>query len=234
MRHPMLKVNGRQVTGVIFDIDGTLVDSFSTLLTVFNQGTRHFNLKPVTFKFLVDRFKKNLSLGEILREIAPPGVDEAMIENWKKEILKLFLEVEEREIRPFPGVSELFRKLKERGVRIGIATGRTSPPLNEWERFKRFGLDGFIDALVTSREVEKRKPAPDAILLCAVRLGLPPGECLVVGDTEFDILAAREAGVLAAAISTGIDDAEFLRKINPELLFKDIGEFSSFVDNQLH
>jgi HAD superfamily hydrolase (TIGR01509 family) len=227
----MLKVNGRQVTGVIFDIDGTLVDSFSSLMAVFNRGTSHFNLKPVTFEFLVERFKKNLSLGEILLEIAPPPVDEALIENLKKEILKLFLEVEAAEVKPFPGVSELFRKLKDRGMKIGIATGRVSPPVNEWERFKRFGLDRFIDALVTSREVEKRKPAPDAILLCAVRLGLPAEKCLVVGDTEFDVLAAREAGAMAAAISSGIDDFEFLRKSSPELLFKNIGELSSFVDD---
>ncbi len=230
----MLKMNGRHVSGVIFDIDGTLVDSFSTLVTVFNQGISHFNLKPVTFEFLVERFKKNLSLGEILREMAVPAVDEPTVEKWKKEILQLFLDVEANEVKPFPGVSELFRKLKDRGIKIGIATGRTSPPENEWTRFKRFGLDRFIDALVTSREVEKRKPAPDAILLCALRLSLPVRECLVVGDTEFDVLAAREAGALAAAVSTGLDDAEFLKKTSPELLFKDIEEFSSFVDDHLN
>jgi phosphoglycolate phosphatase-like HAD superfamily hydrolase len=87
---------------------------------------------------------------------------------------------------------------------------------------------------VTSREVEKRKPAPDAILLCALRLGLPAEECLVVGDTEFDVLAAKKAGAMAAAVSTGIDDFEFLRKSDPELLFKDIGELSSFVEGQLN
>jgi HAD superfamily hydrolase (TIGR01509 family) len=230
----MLKVNGRHVSGVIFDIDGTLVDSFSTLVTVFNQGTSHFNLKPVTFEFLIECFKRNLSLGEILREIAAPTVDDSVIEKWRKEILRLFLEVEAEQVKPFPGVPELFRKLKERGMKIGIATGRTSLPEYEWNRFKRFGLDRFIDALVTSREVENRKPAPDAILLCAVRLSLPVEQCLVVGDTEFDVLAAKKAGAMAVAVSTGIDDFEFLRKSDPELLFKDIGELSSFVDGQLN
>lgn len=230
----MLNVNGRHVTGVIFDIDGTLVDSFSTLVTVFNQGTNHFNLKPVTFEFLTECFKKNLSLGEILRKIATPPVDEPVIEEWRKKILQLFLEVEAEQVRPFPGVSELFRKLKDRGMKIGIATGRTSPPENEWTRFRRFGLDRFIDALVTSREVEKRKPAPDAILLCALRLSLPVEECLVVGDTEYDVLAAREAGAMAAAVCTGIDDLEFLRRSNPELLFRDIEAFSRFVDDPLN
>ena len=230
----MLKVNGRQVTGIIFDIDGTLVDSFSTLVAVFNQGTGKFNLEPVTFEFLVERFKKNLSLGEILREIAAHPVDESAVESCKKEILQLFLEVEADQVKPFPGVLELFQKLKDRGLKIGIATGRTSPPENEWDRFKRFGLDHFIDALVTSREVEKRKPAPDAILLCALRLSLPAEECLVVGDTEFDVLAAKEAGALAAAVCKGIDDVERLRGSTPELLFKDIQEFCHFVDRQLH
>jgi HAD superfamily hydrolase (TIGR01549 family) len=230
----MLKVNGRHVTGIIFDIDGTLVDSFSTLVTVFNQGTRRLNLMPVTFEFLVERFKKNHSLGEILREIAASPVDESVVEKCKKEILELFLKVEADEVKPFPGVLELFQKLKVRRMKIGIATGRTSPPENEWNRFKRFGLDPFIDALVTSREVEKRKPAPDAILLCIRRLSLPAEECLVVGDTEFDVLAAREAGALAAAVSTGIDDVELLKRSGPELLFKDIWEFCRFVDDPMN
>jgi pyrophosphatase PpaX len=230
----MLKVNGRHVAGVIFDIDGTLVDSFSTLATVFNQGISRFNLDPVSFEFLVERFKKNLSLGEILREIGAPAVDESVIESLKKKILQLFLELEATEVKPFPGVPELFRKLRNRGMKIGIATGRTSPPENEWIRFKRFGLDQFIDALVTSREVEKRKPAPDAILLCALRLSLPVEECLVVGDTEFDVLAAKEAGAMVAAISSGMDDVELLRKSDPELLFKDIRELSSFVDDHFN
>lgn len=229
----MLTINDRPIAGIIFDIDGTLVDSFSTLVSVFNQGISRFNLKPVTLEFLVNCFKKNVSLGEILREISSPPVDELVIEKCKKEILEIFLKVEREEVKPFPGVHELFSNLKRRGVRIGIATGRTSPPENEWNRFRRFGLDVFIDALVTSREVDNRKPAPDAILLCAKRLNLPIAQCLVVGDTEFDIVAARRAGAMAAAVSTGIDDIEFLRKENPELIFKDIKELSLFLHEHM-
>ena len=93
------------------------------------------------------------------------------------------MKIEASEVKPFPGVNELFRNLIDGGLKIGIATGRTSMPVNEWDRFKRYGLERFIDSIVTSREVARRKPAPDAIIECAKRMNVPVEKCLVVGDT---------------------------------------------------
>jgi phosphoglycolate phosphatase len=126
----------------------------------------------------------------------------------------------------------LFKNLRDKGIRIGVATGRTSLPEKEWERFKRYGLDAFIDSIVTSREVEKRKPAPNAILECANRLKIPTENCVVVGDTEADIMASRSAGAIAVAVSTGEDDHALLERENPEFLFKTLVEFDMFLSGQ--
>lgn len=175
---------------------------------------------------------KGLSLGEILRRICSTNAGEPFIERCKREILELFLKVEADEVKPFPGINELFENLKDRGIKIGIATGRMSLPEDEWNRFKRFCLDRFIDAIVTSKEVKGRKPAPDAIVECAKRLNIPTEECLVVGDTESDIIAARRAGAIPVAISRGQDNKDLLGKEKPESIFRNLNELFIFLEEQ--
>jgi phosphoglycolate phosphatase len=211
---------------VIFDIDGTLIDSFSAYYSVFNKGINQYKLGPVSREFLTDCLKRGLSLAEIIRKISPSYLNESIIEKCKKEILELFLKVEGGEVSPFPGINELFRDLKDRGIKIGIATGRMSFPEDEWKRFKRFGLDRFIDTIVTSKEVERRKPAPDTIIECARRLNVPVGECLVVGDTESDIIAARKAGAIPVAVNTGQDNMDLLMKEKPEYIFRNLNDLN--------
>lgn len=228
----MLFVNGKQIRGVIFDIDGTLVDSFSAFTSVFNKGISQFDLRPVSQQFLTHFLKKGLNLTEMLRMIFPTKTDESLIERFKREILEDFLEIEASEVKPFPGINELFRDLKDRDLKIGIATGRTSMPENEWNRFKRFGLESFIDSIVTSREVTRRKPAPDAIIECAKRMNVPVEKCLVVGDTEADIIATRRAGGIPVAILTGEDHLDLFEGEKPEFIFKNLTEFALFLEEQ--
>jgi len=228
----MLFINGKQIRGIIFDIDGTLVDSFSALTSVFNKRTNQFNLEPVSKQFLTHFLKKGLDLTEMLWMIFPPQTDESLIERCKREILEDFLKIEASEVKPFPGINELFRNLKDRDLKIGIATGRTSTPENEWNRFKRFGLERFIDSIVTSREVARRKPAPDAIIECAKRMNVPVEKCLVVGDTEADIIATRRAGGIPVAILTGEDHLDLFESEKPEFIFKNLTEFALFLEEQ--
>ena len=225
-------INGRQIVGVIFDIDGTLVDSFPVFSSVFNKVMMPYLSEGVSHEFLGDCLNKGLDLGEIVRKVCPTQTGTSFIEQRRKEIMELFLKVEPEEIKLLPGVAELFKSLKGKELKIGIATGRTSPPEREWYRFKRFGLDRFIDSIVTSREVERRKPAPDALLECAKRLEVPIQKCLAVGDTEIDIIAAREAGAIPVAVTTGHDGRALLEKENPELIFDNLNEFSSFLFDQ--
>ena len=228
----MLRVNGHQVAGVIFDIDGTLVDSFGTLVSVFNIILKKYQLAPVSEEFLASCFRRNMNLAETLHKRYSSSFEEPFIETLRSDILNLFLKVEVEEVKPFPGVDRLFRKLKIHQLKIGIATGRTSPPENEWARFRRYGLEKYLDALVTSREVEKRKPSPDAIIECARRLQIPLEQSLVVGDTESDVIAARRAGAISVAVSTGQESLKSLKSQHPELLFENLEAFSLFLDKE--
>ena len=153
------------IKAVIFDIDGTLVDSFETYHTVFNKGIAGFHEPPISRDVLRDYLAKGLSLREILQRAFLSPVDDTTYEACRGEIIRLFRQAEIEGVRFFSGTDELFRYLKDNGIKIGIATGRTSSPEDEWFRFKKLGLDGYINAIVTSQEVKHRKPAPDAMSL---------------------------------------------------------------------
>jgi phosphoglycolate phosphatase len=228
----MLFVNGKQVKGVIFDIDGTLLDTFPAFTSVFNKGISEFDLQPVSQQFLVQSLRKGANLEDVLRKIFPLPTDESLIERCKGEILQHFLKIEASEVKPFPGINELFAHLKERGIKIGIATGRMSIPEKEWDRFKGFGLEGFVDSIVTSREVMSRKPAPDAVLECAKRMKVPIEKCLVVGDTEDDIIAARKAGGIPVAILSEEDHLDISEREQPEFIFRNLVELTLFLEEQ--
>ncbi|MGD0231044.1 MAG: HAD family hydrolase [Syntrophorhabdales bacterium] len=204
---------------VIFDIDGTLVESFKVYHKVFNQGIAAYNAGPVPGNVLDTYLRGGNSLRQILERIFPPGTDDGTFDACRDLIRRLFREVEAHEVKAFPGIEELFGHLRGQGVKVGIATGRVSTPEEEWVRFTRMGLSGFLDVIVTSKEVACRKPAPDVIIECARRLDVPIGACIAVGDTESDILAAKRAGAVAAFVRTGHEDADALKAV-PDIVLE--------------
>lgn len=218
------------VKAVIFDIDGTLVDSFDAYYEVFNQGIAGFGVGPISRDVLRDCLAKGLNLRAILQNVFPSPMDDAGYEACRGRILQLFKEVEQERVRPFEGAEALFRYLEGKGVKIGIATGRTSSPEDEWLRFRRLGLDRYIGAIVTSREVEHRKPASDVIIECSRRLNVPLEQCVVVGDTESDIVAAKRAGAIAVAVTTGQEDEDVLLRAEPEVILKNLGNLAAYLE----
>lgn len=212
------------VDAVIFDIDGTLMDTFSAYYTVFSEGVAGYGLDTIPRADLRRYLAEGLSLRAILEKIFPRGTDESTFAACREKILGLFKDLEVQEVRAFPGAEELFRTLQDKGIKIGIATGRMSSVEDEWARFERLGFAGFIGAIVTSREVACRKPAPDVIIECARRLGIPLEKCVVLGDTINDIVATKAAGAMAVVVSTGHEDEDRLMDAGADLVLRSLDE----------
>jgi HAD superfamily hydrolase (TIGR01509 family) len=214
----------RDIQAVIFDIDGTLVDTFSAYYTVFSKGIAGYALNPIPRADLRRYLAEGLSLRAILEKIFPESTEESTFAACREEIMRLFRELEVQEVKAFPGAEELLKALRDKGVKIGIATGRMSSVEDEWVRFKRLGLDQFIEAIVTSREVPYRKPAPDVIVECAKRLGVSLETCIVIGDTIMDVIAAKAAGAIAVVVTTGHEDEDQLLEAGADLVLHGLNE----------
>lgn len=218
----------REIRAVIFDIDGTLIDSLSMYYDCLNQELEKAGFQPISKDFLFKNLGVGASLGDILRKIVPGHKGEHVINMITDGVLKRFWEVD-FEIAVLPGVEETFAFLKAKGIKIGLATGRKSDAAYEWKKFNSVGLGHYIDTVVTAAEVEKRKPDPDLIVECANKLNVEPKECLVVGDSISDILAARAVDATPIAVCTGVDSMEKLKEVNPDAIIERLDRLKEVV-----
>ena len=177
---------------VLLDVDGTLVDSnyFHAVAwyRAFRRGDRTIHLTNIhrLVGMGADQFLERL-VGDH---------DEQLEEWWKEEFAPL-----RDEIVPTPGAADLVRTLSERGAATVYAT--SGQPDDVEALRKTIGADDWVDAVVNSSEVESSKPAPDIFELALERAGVGADRAIVVGDTVWDVEAARACGLACVAVTTG-------------------------------
>lgn len=202
------------VKGIAFDMDGTLLDSQETLikgeiaafaskgLIVTPSELRKFG--GVSVKDLAKAFLKDPTEKDILE-----------FRRIRKEIVLQNL----NDITVFPDTKSALQKLRQRGIKLAIATGLGSDLLGSF--LEKTGVSAFLDAWVSADQVRAGKPAPDVFLRAFELMKIKPEEGLVVGDSKMDILGGRAAKVPSVLISReGIQacDADYTIKNLEELL----------------
>lgn len=228
----MLFFKNHTIKGAIFDVDGTLIDSLSQYLIYFNKGLEGAGIQPISKKVLFKYLGMGISLKDILRKILPENKNnDSVADTVAKDILEQFLKVD-MEIQLLPGVKDVLEFLKAANIKIGLATGRTSGKAYELNSLRSKGLDSMIDAVITSAEVEKRKPAPDILMACARELDVNVNTCLAVGDSVSDILAARNAGAIPVAVATGVEKRDKLQGQNPEAMLETLDELIGLLEHR--
>ena len=190
---------------VLFDMDGTVLDTLADLAAAANTALRQFGLPEVS------RDKVRASLGNgasfLIHACVPAGTDEALTQ----EILAWYRPWYDAHCcvltEPYPGVPELMGRLRARGVKLAIISNKADTAVQELaERF----FPGLLETAVGESETVRRKPDPDAVLAAAERMGLPLADCVYVGDTEVDLATARNAGMDCLTVSWGFRSEEQL------------------------
>lgn len=181
--------------GVIFDMDGVLVDSFgphyaSWRITAERRG---FSLPEPLFRGVFGR--TNAAIAPVITG-APVSDDEVL--RWGEEKEAVYREILARGFPAMPGAGELIEALRADGARLAI--GSSGPPENVAVVAANLPAARHFDATVTGRDVPRGKPDPGVFLLAADRLGLPAASCAVVEDSLAGLEAARRAGCVAIAL----------------------------------
>lgn len=187
------------ITNVIFDMDGTLVDSvdqhasaFQDAFSEFGHSVPHLDIRMQIGKGLENLLPEFLSPQEI-RECG-----EALGKRKGEIFRKRYL----HSIRPFPGVRELFQRIRRDGKRIALASSAGQEELGALKRCA--GIEDLVDAETCADSAKRTKPEPDIYAAVLSKLGDPPApQTLCVGDTPYDIEAAGRAGLSTIAMRTG-------------------------------
>jgi phosphoglycolate phosphatase-like HAD superfamily hydrolase len=187
------------ITAVIFDIDGTLVDSV--------------DLHAAAWQVALERFGKRVSFEDVRRQIGK-GADQLMPVFLSEKELAQFgdqldhyrADLFKRDYLPrvtgFPGVPQLFEKIQQSGKRIALASSAKGEELAAYKKIA--GIDELIEAQTSSDDAEKSKPYPDIFQAALAQLGdISPDQVLVVGDTPYDAQAAGKARLRTVGLCCG-------------------------------
>ncbi|SMB99588.1 pyrophosphatase PpaX [Thermanaeromonas toyohensis ToBE] len=176
--------------GVLFDLDGTLLDTSELVIKSFQYTLYPYLGRVVAPEEVYPYF--GVPLREGLEAFVPEKVEE-MVEIYRRYSEEHYNEL----VRLCPGVREGLKELHQAGVRMGIVTSRVRDTTLYGLRL--FGLEDFFQAIITMEDVNTHKPRPEPVLKCLEALRIPPEKALMVGDSPHDIAAARAAGVVAVA-----------------------------------
>jgi pyrophosphatase PpaX len=184
---------------VLFDLDGTLVDSGAIILASFKHAARTVLARDVEEEQIA-ALVGGSNLHEQMRVLSPAHVDE-LVRAYREHNRPLHDELE-----AFEGVEELVEMLSEQGRKLGIVTakGRQTVDL----AFAVLSLERYFDAVVTADMTDRHKPDPAPVLKALELLESEPADSAFVGDSPYDITAGKAAGVFTVAVSWG--------KIHPE------------------
>ena len=193
-----------KVSGVIFDLDGTLIDSMGVWTQVDRDYLSKRNIE-VPENLFVDIEEGN-SFVEVARYFKQKFSLEDTIEEIIDEWTGLVSDHYEQNIKLKPGVLEFLKILKEHRIKIGIGTSNTLYLTKKV--LSANGILEFFDSIVTGCQEIKGKPFPDIFLKVADELGLHPGQCLVCEDVLAGIQAAKNAGMRVVGIYDSYSEPE--------------------------
>lgn len=180
----------RSLKGIVFDLDGTLVDSLATTIDAFNYGIKQLGGRKHTPEEIVAYFGPGE--GEIFSRIL--GKDKAQ---GAYDAARAYLDAHMGKCPLFEGVPELLENLKSSGVPISIFTGRSWDTTELILKHHRL-LDRFI-TVVANDHVSMPKPSPEGLYLAVSKMKLKPEDVLFVGDSPVDMHAARVGGATGVA-----------------------------------
>ncbi len=217
-------------SAVLFDLDGTLVDSAPDLATAADRMLIDLGFAPCGVAPVRDWIGKGI---ETLVERALCAALEggAVPAGLHARGLALFSAAYEQESgrrgTVYPGAAEVVAELAARGVPLACVTNKSlrfTAPLLEG-----IGLARYFRALICGDSVERKKPDPQPVLLGCERLGVRPGEAVMVGDSENDLRAARGAGCAAVLVTYGYTEGRPVAGLGADRLIGDLREILPLV-----
>ena len=183
------------VEAVIFDLDGTLIDSEENHL---ESDKVLLARRGIDFT----RKEKTSFVGKDIREFVAAVVEKYGLSEDVTKVLEeknaIYREIALRKSRLYPPMKTVLEELKHRGIPMAVATG-SNASIGE-EILEGFGVRSCFSLFISSAEVEHGKPAPDIFLETARRMGADPAHVLVFEDTVFGVKAALEAGMACVAL----------------------------------
>ena len=198
---------------IIFDLDGTLLDTIADLATSTNYALSQMGY-PVHPVSNIRRF-----VGNGIRMLVKRAVPEGISDNEYEQTFQIFRDHYvvhcALQTTPYEGIPELLDELAKRGYKLGIVSNKLQPAVTD---LARHFFDRHIRVAIGEGPNTRRKPAPDSVLRAMSLLNTTAEHTLYVGDSEVDLQTAANAGTRIVSVSWGFRSREQLLALNPPYL----------------
>jgi phosphoglycolate phosphatase len=216
----MLKIK-EEIKLVIFDLDGTLINSYKAITSSFNYVMRYFGKQPKS----VGDIRKAVGWGDGF--LLKPFLN--------KEDLDLGLRIYRRhhqsslksQARLYPGVRELLKYLKDKGYKLAVASNR--PTRFSLIILRVLKLRNYFDYVLCADKLKRGKPHPQILNLIRKRFYLKPRQVLYVGDMVIDLLAGKNAGIKTILVTTGSSSRAEIAKHTPYLSIRRVRDLHNIL-----
>ena len=212
-------MNTGRIHTVVFDMDGTVLNTVADLTTSVNYVLGRFGMPGHT----EEEYKRFFGSGirYALEQAVPEGTKPEVID----EMLPIFKEHYDAhcldKTGPYEGITELMKKLQEQGYKMAIVSNKIDSAVKELnDRF----FAQYVKVAIGEREGIRRKPAPDTVFTALKELGSVPEEAVYIGDSEVDFQTAINSGLPCISVLWGFRDKEFLIKCGATLFAETPGE----------
>jgi HAD superfamily hydrolase (TIGR01509 family) len=204
------------VKAVIFDIDGTLIDSVAMHARTWQETFLRYGVKT-DFRAVRDQIGKG---GDKLMKVF---LSEEQIARWGKQIeaerAELFKRQYLPQVKPFPQLRGLFERLRRDEIKIALASSAKDDELRAYKKIT--GIGPYLDAKTSSDDVAHSKPDPDIFLAARRKLGIDPRNIIAIGDTPYDAESAGKAGMATVGLLCGGSSPANLRAAACVALYRD-------------
>jgi pyrophosphatase PpaX len=193
----VIKINEvSKITTVLFDFDGTIMDTNDLIINSWQYTFRTIEGKERNEAEIIATLGEPLALS--MKNLLPNFPVEEAIEIYRRYQHGNFSD----EISIFPGMLELIKKLKYQGYKMGIVTSRMTG--TTIQGLEKYGIRDCFEAVVTCDHTDKHKPDPEPVNIALEILGSKPEESIMIGDSKFDILCAKNAGVRSVLVGWAV------------------------------
>ncbi len=212
-----------QYSGIIFDLDGTLLDTLADIARAMNRVLRNHGFperKVAEYRTMV-----GWGLEELARRALPPGHTEeseqasnGLVAQCYREVLTAYAAAPVVETQPFDGVPEALRELWEAGAPLAVLSNKHDDLVTQIVE-QTLGMQ-YFKVVRGARDGVPKKPHQEAAHSIARRLEVAPEQIVFIGDSEVDIETARRAGMIAVAVTWGIGTRAQLESAGPDVLIQ--------------
>lgn len=209
------------VRALLFDFDGTLLNTIPLILASFRHATAVVLGTPLSDEVLLRDV--GVPLVRQMHDISPEHTEE-LVRVYREHNFEYHDEM----ALEYPGTEQALESLRERGFPMGVVSSKTGPGLKRG--LELYGLDRFFDVVVGCDDTERHKPDPEPLRYAAELLGVPLEHCAYIGDSEHDMAAAVRGGAVAIAALWGPFEPERVLGPGPDYALRSILELPELLD----